>query len=376
MELNEELSLLASSAGEFLQQHCNNEQLRSLRDQESELAYDEDSWQQMLALGWAGIVVPEAYGGLDFGYQGLGLIMEECGRNLTASPLFSSIGLCAGILLHAADEAQKQQLLPALVAGELRLALAMEEGSRHGVPGRMRASIDDEGFLLDGQKTFVVDGMFADKLIVLARTEGVPGDHEGLSLFLLDAKNEGVTRQRQHLMDSRNYAQVTFNNVRVPPEGLIGVLHQASVVLEPAIDQSTLLLAAEMLGGIQHCFDKTVAYLKEREQFGAKIGSFQALKHRASTMFIEIELLRASVAAGLTAIDKNDDDVARLASLVKARANDTAALVSNEAVQLHGGIGVTDELDIGLYLKRARVQMQLLGDAAFHRDRFATLSGF
>jgi alkylation response protein AidB-like acyl-CoA dehydrogenase len=376
MLLNEEQTLLADSASEFLQQHCNNEQLRALRDADDPLGYHPDSWQQMLDLGWAGIVIPEAYGGVDFGYLGMGVVMEHSGRNLTASPLFASAGLCASILLHAADEAQKQALLPGIVSGEVRMALAMEEGSRHGVPGKMRAEAAGDGFVLTGSKTFGVDGMLADKLLVLARSEGVPGDHEGLSLFLVDAEALGIKRTRQRLMDSRNYAQIEFDNVRVGGDALIGVLHQASVVLEPAIDKATALLAAEMLGGIQYCFDKTLDYLKEREQFDAKIGSFQALKHRASKMFIEIELLRASVMAALAAIDNGSDDVARLASLVKARANDTAALVSNEAVQLHGGIGVTDELDIGLYLKRARVQMQLLGDAAFHRDRFASLSGY
>lgn len=376
MLMNEEHTLLHDSAQDFLAKNCDNEQFRALRDSQSELGFDPDSWQKMVDLGWAGIILPEQYGGLDFGYQGLGLVMEEAGRNLTASPLFASCGLGASILMLAANEQQKQQLLPQIASGQLRVAMALEEGCRHGMPGKMRAEAIDDAYIINGNKTFVVDGMNAHKLLVVARSEGVSGDHEGLSIFLIDAQHQGVNRVRQHLLDERNYANIAFDNVRVSQESLIGVLHQASVVLEPAVDKATVLMAAEMLGGVQHCFDKTLAYLKEREQFDVKIGSFQALKHRASKMFIEIELLKAAVMAALAGIDEDSSDLSKLASLAKARANDTAMLVTNEAVQMHGGIGVTDELDIGLYLKRARVQIQLLGDSVYHRNRFATLSGY
>ena len=235
---------------------------------------------------------------------------------------------------------------------------------------------DTDGYCLSGSKQFVLDGHSAELLIVLARTSGHASDAAGLSLFAVDGAAPGLLRRRLSLMDSRNAARIDFADVRIPADALLGNEGEAHTVLDQVLDRGRAGIGAEMLGGMQECFDRTVDYLKQREQFGALIGSFQALQHRAAHAHAEIELTRSAVRAACAAVDTGDGLLPCAASLAKARANDTWELVSNEAVQMHGGIGTTDALDIGLFLKRSRVAMQILGDAAFHRDRYARLRGF
>ena len=374
---SEEQRQFADSAREFLRDHAPVTALRALRDSRDPLGYSMDLWSRMAELGWAGITVPEQYGGLDFGFAGMGLLMQECGRTLAASPLFSTCVLGAGALQLAGTDTQKEEFLPLVVTGELRLALALEESHRHDPAGvAMPAVRSDGGWRLTGVKHFVADGNSAERLVVVARTGGSAGEEQGLSLFLVDAGAPGVERERLALMDSRNAARIRFNDVNVDAVCLLGEEGNAWPVLSQVLDRGRSALAAEMLGGAEECFDRTVAYLKQREQFGAVIGTFQALQHRAAQMFAELELFRTAVRAACDAVDTNPAMLPLLASLAKARANDGAEWVTNEAVQLHGGIGTTDELDIGLFLKRSRVCMQLLGDSAFHRNRYATLRGF
>jgi alkylation response protein AidB-like acyl-CoA dehydrogenase len=231
-------------------------------------------------------------------------------------------------------------------------------------------------FLLSGRKLFVVDGHSADKLVVAARTSGTAGETDGISLFLVDGDTPGLTRKRTIMADSRNAANLEFDNVKVSAANLVGEQDQGWQVLEPTLDRARVALAAEMLGSAWEAFERTVEYLKERDQFGAKIGTFQGLQHRASLMFMELEMSKSIVMQALSSVDESPDQLPLLASLAKARLNDVAKLVSNEAVQMHGGIGVTDELEIGFFLKRARVAMQLFGDAGFHKDRYASLCGY
>ncbi len=368
---------LADTAREFLREHASVTALRQLRDTRDPLAYSMDLWTRMAELGWAGITIPEQYGGLDFGFAGTGLLMQECGRTLAASPLFASCVLGAGAIALAGNDAQKQQLLPLVATGELRLALALEETHRHDPAGvALAATRSARGWELSGVKQFVIDGHSAERLVVVARTGGAPGEQGGLSLFVVDAGAPGLERRRLALLDSRNAARLEFRGVHVDDAMRLGEAGEAWPALQQVLDRGRAALAAEMLGGAEECFERTLAYLKQREQFGAVIGSFQALQHRAAQMFAELELLRSSVRAACDAVDANPSMLPLLASLAKARANDCAELVTNEAVQLHGGIGTTDDLDIGLFLKRARVCMQLLGDSAFHRARYASLRGF
>jgi alkylation response protein AidB-like acyl-CoA dehydrogenase len=375
--LTEEQTMLRDMAKQFFTEQVPVTNLRKLRDEESAEGYDKAVWQQIVELGFAGILIPEEQGGTGFGPIGLGIVMQEAGRTLAATPLYSTAILGAGLILAAGSDTQKAELLPQIASGELLTALALEETAHHN-PKQVAMSAEQNGdqIILSGQKNFVIDGHIADKLIVVARTSGAAGDANGLSMFLVDAKAKGVTITRTHMVDSRNAAIVSFDKVNVPVSDALGPLGAAMAELESVLDLGRACLAAEMLGGIEAVFDTTLAYLKERKQFGVIIGTFQALKHRAAEMFCEVELCQSVVLDALSALDERRNDVPRAVSLAKARLGDAARLISNEGVQMHGGIGMTDAVDMGLYLKRARVQSQLLGDTNFHRSRYAELGGY
>lgn len=375
--MNEEQHLLQDTAVEFLAANSPVAALRKLRDERDPLGYDPQLWQQMSELGWASIILPERYGGLEFGFLGLGIIMEACGRTLTASPLFATAVVGASALLLGGSEKQKGELLPDIAAGKLTLALALEE-SQHHRPRQIATSAlaQDGGFLLNGSKTFVLDGHSADSFIVVARSHGDERDSNGLSLFLVDRKSAGISCRRTLMVDNRNAANLHFEQVQVPGDALIGELGKGWDTLEPVLDRGRAAIAAEMMGCALEAFERTVAYLKERRQFGALIGSFQALQHRAAQMQADIELCRSILLQTLSAVDEAPEQLPLLASLAKAKLNELVKQVTDEAVQMHGGIGVTDELEIGFFLKRARVTMQIFGDSGFHRDRYATLCGY
>ena len=375
--LNEEERLLKDTAREFLAANAPVSALRALRDSRDATGYSGELWSQMAELGWAGIVLPEDFGGLAFGFQGLGQVFEEMGRTLTASPLFATVALGAQAILLGGSEAQKAELLPQVAEGRLTLALALEEGPHHNPAGAaLKAEKSGSGFVLNGSKTFVLDGHSADKLVVAARTAGQPGEAAGISLFLVDGRAAGLTRNRTVMVDSRNAANLVFEGVQVGEDALIGELDKGWQVLDGALDRGRILLSAEMLGSCLEVFERTVGYLKERKQFGVLIGTFQALKHRAAFMFTELELAKSVVLDALSAIDEGRWNAGQMASLAKARLNEVSKLVSNEAVQMHGGIGVTDELEIGLFLKRLRACAQILGDLGFHKDRYASFCGY
>lgn len=372
--LNEDQNMLKDSAKSFCADNTPISQLRQLRDGKDENGFDKDTWRQMVELGWTGITVPEEFGGLGFGYMGLGVVMEECGRTLTASPLFATAVLGTSAILHGGSQEQKSELLGQVVAGDLLLALALEESPHHNPYSvNTKAETSGTGCKVTGSKKFVLDGHVADKLIVVARSAGEAGDRDGLTLVLVDREADGVSVTRTVMADSRNAANIEFNNA----EGvLLGEAGSGADILDRVLDAGRILLAAEMLGGIQECFERTVEYLKTREQFGVPIGSFQALKHRAAEMFCEVELSKSVVLEALSALDDDSEQIAELASLAKARLNDTYNLVSSEGIQMHGGIGMTDEYEIGFFLKRSRVCEHTLGGSAFHRDRYGVLQGY
>jgi len=375
--LTEEQQILRDSAKGFIAEKSPVAELRRLRDSEDANGYDTDLWAQMADMGFAGIVIPEEYGGAGFGYRGLGLVLEETGRTLAASPLVSTSLLCASALLIGGSAEQKKALLPEIAAGKLVMALAVDEGAHHA-PAKIAATAvkDGDGFLLNGSKSFVLDGHVAGKLIVAARTHSEPGDKIGITLFIVDGDAPGVTRTRHIMVDSRNAAAITLHNVKVGHDQVIGNVDGGFAILDETLDRARIGLAAEMLGGMQEAYERTMDYLKERKQFGVVIGSFQALKHRAAKMFCEIELCKSVVADALQAIDERRNDVAQAASLAKARVGAAFNDISSEAVQLHGGIGVTDEYEIGFFLKRARVADATFGNAVFHNQRYAELEGY
>ncbi|TXS96267.1 acyl-CoA dehydrogenase [Parahaliea maris] len=375
--LNEEQRLLQDTAREFLQQRAPVEALRKLRDSRDATGYDPSLWREMCELGWASIILPEAYGGLEFGFAGLGLVVEESGRTLSASPLFATGVLGASAILLAGNETQKETLLPQLAVGELTLALALEEHHHHRpthVETRLAAEAD--GYTLNGEKCFVLDGHSADQLLVVARSSGEPDSSNGLTLVLVPRDSAGVRCTRTVMADSRNAANLQFDQVRVPAEAVLGRVGEAGPLLEQVLDRGRIAMAAEMLGLAKESFARTVAYLKEREQFGALIGTFQALQHRAAQIQVELELCQSVVLQALSTVDEQPQQLPLMASLAKAKLNELAKRVTNEAVQMHGGIGVTDELEIGFFLKRARVAMQILGDTGYHKDRYARLCGY
>ncbi|WP_415355497.1 acyl-CoA dehydrogenase family protein [Halioglobus sp. Uisw_031] len=375
--LNEEQRLLQDTAKDFLSKYAPIASLRKLRDEHNPIGYDPDLWLQMTEMGWASVILPEAYGGLEFGFLGLGVVLEESGRTLTASPLFASAVVGASAVLLAGSEQQKQMLLPQIASGDLTLALALEE-SHHHRPTHIATTANMQGddFVLNGNKCFVLDGHSADKLIVVARSSGTESDSVGLTLLLVDRNAKGINCNRIIMADSRNAANITFENVIVPAGDILGAVDKGWSILEPVLDRGRVAIAAEMMGCALETFERTVAYLKEREQFGVKIGSFQALQHRAAHMQSELELCRSVLLQALSTVDDAPEQLPLLASLAKARLNVLVKLVTNEAVQMHGGIGVTDDLEIGFFLKRARVAMQIFGDTGFHKDRYATLCGY
>ena len=372
---SEEQRLLADTASEFLAARSPVSAQRRLRDEGSAEGFDPALWQEMVNLGWSAIPFPEALGGLDFGCKGLGAVFEQIGSKLGAAPLLSSVVLGGSVLELAGSPDQQAEWLPALIAGERRVALALDEQPRHDPAGTaLAARRDGEGWVLDGDKVCVTDGLGADALVVVARTAGSPGEQAGLSLFLVPAATAGVQLSPVKLVDSRNHARLHLAGVQLPASALVGGEGEAWAALDAALDRGRVCLAAGLLGAAQTLFDTTVDYLKTRVQFDVPIGSFQALQHRAAWCFTHLQLARSTVMAGLAALDDRSLDAAgraRLASLAKWKAGEAAHLVSREAVQMHGGMGVTDELDVGLFLKRIRVAQACLGDGDFHCQRYA-----
>ncbi len=378
LRYSEEQRLLADSARDFLAARGPVAAQRKLRDEGSEQGFDPQLWQDAVNLGWSAIAFPEELGGLAFGCMGLGPVFEAIGHNLSATPLLSSVVL-GGSLLHLAGNAgQQARWLPGLIAGGLRVALALDERARHNPLGTcLRAVAEGDAYRLEGDKYWVVDGVGADAFVVAARTSGAAGEAQGISLFLLPADTSGLSVSALPLIDSRNCARLQLRQVRLGRDALLGEEGEGWAVLDRVLDRGRACLAAELLGIAEQLFQSTLEYLKTRVQFDVPIGSFQALQHRAARLFVDLSLARSAVLAGLSALDEATLDAAqrgRLVSLAKWKAGDTAIKVANEAVQMHGGIGVTDELDVGLYLKRVRVAQACLGDRDFHCERYQTLA--
>ena len=353
MILNEEQTMLKDSAKDFCTSNTPIGQLRKLRDDSSADGFDRESWKGMVDLGWAAIPWGEEHGGLAFGYKGLGVVTEESGRTLTASPLYASVWVGGTIINIGGSDAQKAELLAKVSAGEMLLALALEESHRHSPYSiSTKAEADGGSYSISGSKNFVLDGHVADKLVVAARTSGEQGDRDGITLFLIDRQAQGVDVTRTLMADSRNAANIKFEGVSVAGDAVIGEVGKGADILDPALDIARIGISAEMLGSLQECFERTVEYLKERKQFGVAIGSFQALKHRAANMFCEIELSKSCVLEALTALEeqREGEEIAKLASLAKAKVGETFNLVSREGIQMHGGIGMTDEFDIGFFI--------------------------
>jgi len=378
--LNEDQELLARTAREFVSGRSSLRRIRQLRDANDADGFSRDLWREMAALGWLGIVIPEDLDGAGLGAMDQMVVLEELGRGLMPEPILSTVLLGTSALLLGGSAAQKKAHLPKVAAGARLLTVAYQEATSRYDLNKVatKATKSGNGWTLSGEKIQVLDGHVADQLIVSARTSGAAGDAKGVTLFLVAADTPGVTIERQARIDSRNVALVRLDDVKVDADAVVGTVDEGGALLTRVVDRATIGLCAEMLGAMQAAFEMTNAYLKTRLQFGVPIGSFQALKHRAAKMYIELELARSTVMGAHRVLDEQKDDtvIAKLASLAKARCSDAFVLIGNECVQMHGGIGVTDEADIGFFFKRARVAEMTFGDATFHRDRSAKLEGY
>ncbi len=367
--LNEDQNMLRESAADFFAGRLPLAHQRKLKAEG--LTHDTDAWREMAELGWNAIALPEEIGGVAFGRSGVAILLAESARTLAATPLLASNLLVAGLIEATGTDAQKRDWLPQLAAGDTLGALALDERARHD-PSRIDTRAKREAGLwrIDGAKGAVIDGALADLLLVVARD----ADTQDTLLFVLDAHTPGVSRQPLAQIDAQPMARVRLDGVKVNDAALLARGAAADAALATVLDRARIALAAQLQAVSRVLFDTTLDYLKQREQYGQKIGAFQALQHRMARLFTRIELAESCVQAAVAALD-SDADLARLAALTKGMAGDTALAVADEAVQLHGGIGVTDELDVGLYLKRVQVLEALLGDSVYQRARYARLIG-
>lgn len=375
--LNDDQRMIREAADGFFADSAPVAEHRRLRDARDETGFSRDTWKAMAEMGFAGVLVPEAHGGSGLGAVEAGLVMEAMGRNLSAAPMLSTALLGATALVKGGSAAQQAAHLPLMAAGERLVALAADEAARHA-PFHVatRAEPSGNGFKLSGEKPFVLDGHVADWLIVAARSEGSDGDQAGITLFLVPKGAAGLRIERRSMVDSRGAARIVLDGVEVDGADVLGTVGKGAGLLEAVLDMGRAGLAAEMLGVAGESFVRTVDYLKNREQFGEKIGSFQALQHRAAHLFCELELARSATLRALMALDEGDARAAVFVSLAKAKAGDVARLATNEAVQMHGGIGMTDDFDIGFFMKRARAAAETFGDSSFHGDRLAQMVGY
>jgi acyl-CoA dehydrogenase len=376
--LNEEQTMLAQTAKDFIKDNSPITRMRKLRDDGDLLGYSKEMWRKMAELGWTSILFTEEEGGMGLGMAEVILVTEALGRGLAPEPFLSTVILAGQALSRGGSPELKDQWLGGIIEGDKILALGYQEKGGRFDQTRIKttAKKNEAGYILNGEKTQVMDGFGADAVIVSARTSGAEGDKEGITLFLIPKDSAGMTVTRQWRLDSRNVALVQLKDVHIPETHVVGMEGKGLELLNQVIDLATVALCGEMLGGMNAAFERTLGYLKERVQFDVVIGTFQALKHRAAKMFMESELSRSVVMAAARALDEKAPNKEMLVSTAKARCSDAYILITNEAVQMLGGIGMTDEEDTGFYMKRARAAEMTFGDAAYHRDRFATLKGY
>jgi alkylation response protein AidB-like acyl-CoA dehydrogenase len=375
--LNEEQSMLRDSARGLISDKAPVSHLRQLRDSKDATGFSRDLWRSFAEMGFSGLLVPDEFGGSGLGCVEAGVVMEEIGRTLMPSPFLSTAVLAASALQRGGSAAQKSEHLPRIADGSLLAALAIDEGAKHRpLQTKMQAVRSGNGFKLNGAKAFVVDGHTAGLLIVAARSGGAAGERDGLTLFLVDPKSKGIETERTAMVDSHNAARIVFDNVEVNADGVLGEVDQGGALLEGILNIGRGAVASEMVGVSEEVFGRTVSYLKERKQFGKLIGEFQALQHRAGHLYVEIEITRAAVLKALQTLDGDFENAGAAVAVAKAKAGSTATLAAQEGVQMHGGMGMTDQFDIGFFMKRARVCQELFGDANFHADQLARLKSY
>jgi len=375
-QFSEEQEELGAIARSFLADACGPEQIRSAM--ETPLGYDPETWKQIgTELGWCCVHIPEEYGGLGLGYVDLVVILEAAGESVLCAPFFSTVALGANTILEVGTQAQKEARLPAIAEGTQTATLAFAEASGNWDADGIEATAtpDGDGFILSGKKCWVVDGQSADLLLVVARAPGTTGE-DGLSVFAVEGDAEGVSRKGLTTMDqTRRLAEVELSAVRVEADACLGEPGAAWPGLRRTLDLAAIALAAEQVGGAQKCLDMSVAYAKEREQFGRPIGSFQSIKHKCADMMVAVESARSALYYAACIADDGSDDLSTNASLAKAWCSEAYFQCAGDSIQIHGGVGFTWEYDPHLHFKRARASESWLGDPSFHRERIAQSLG-
>ncbi|MEL7189969.1 MAG: acyl-CoA dehydrogenase [Pseudomonadota bacterium] len=374
---NEDQAMLADTATSFMADEGNiAKQLRHWRDRDCPDGFGHALWKQMAEMGFTGMLVDEDDGGLGMGHVEAGIVLEQIGRNLTPSPFLTSSVLAATALKHGSAEV-KGRYLPGLIEGDSVFAVAIDETAKHR-PGRIttRAEKSGNGFKLNGAKTFVIQGASADMLVVAARTSGSDEDDDGITLFAVPKDAAGMSHDSVRLVDSSMATHTKFDNVELDGDAVIGEVDGGRDILNAMLTAGRIGAAAEGVGVASGAMDMTIDYLKQRKQFGTLIGEFQSLQHRASHLYSEVEIARAAVIKAQQLLDAGAESAELMSSVAKAKVAKSAGLAVKEGVQMHGGIGMTDEYDIGLYMKRDRALQEFLGDAYFHANRVAEMSGY
>lgn len=371
--LNDEQTMLRDTAKDFVADAAPVSHLRALRDANDAAGFSRDLWTQFAEMGFTGILIPEADGGLGLGHVEAGVVLEEIGRNLSPSPFLTTAVAAVEALKGTAHAAQH---FPGILTGTTVAALAIDEGPKHRATIAMQAERAGNGFRLTGRKQFVTHGHVADLLIVAARTAGAADEDDGITLFAVprDAAKLNVAPER--LADSSIAARMEFDGVEVDADAVIGEVDGGAANLRRLLAAGRTGAAAEMIGVGGGAMDMTVGYLKERKQFGTTIGSFQALQHRAAHLYSEMEVARAATLKAQQLLDAGDDRATGAVSVAKAMTGLATTLAVQEGIQMHGGIGMTDEYDIGFYMKRARVLAEMFGDTNFHADALAKVGGY
>jgi alkylation response protein AidB-like acyl-CoA dehydrogenase len=371
--LNDEQTMLADTTKDFVAEHAPVSHMRALRDANDATGFSRDLWKQFAEMGFTGILIGENEGGLGLGHVEAGIVLEQIGRNLSPSP-FLSTAVAAVEALKGTPHAARW--FPGILAGETVAALAIDEAAKHREAIGLKAERSGNGFRLTGRKQFVTHGHIADLLIVAARTAGAADDAHGITLFAVDKGAAGLTAEAERLADASIAARLELDGVEVDADAVIGEVDAGRDPLARLLRAGRTGASAELLGVGGGAMDMTVGYLKERKQFGVVIGSFQALQHRAAHLYSEMEVARAAVLKAQQLLDAGDESADAAVSVAKAMTALATTLSVQEGVQMHGGIGMTDEYDIGFYMKRARVLAEMFGDANFHADRLAIAAGY
>ena len=375
--LNEEQTLLRDSARNLITDKAPIAHFRKLRDDNDARGYSPEMWKTFAEMGFCGLLVPEEFGGSGLGHVEAGIVAEEIGHTVLPSPFLASAVLTASAIARGGSKAQKAEHLPKIAEGKLLGALAIDEGAKHRPQTiRLKAERSGNGFRLNGAKGFVVDGHVADVLVVAARTSGADGDRNGVTLFLVNPKTKGVAIERTIMVDAHNSARISFSNVELTADSVLGEVDQGRVLLDGVLNAGRAVVASEMLGVADEAFGRTAQYLKERKQFGKLIGEFQALQHRISHLYVDIEVTRAAILKALQSLDEDDANATGMVAVAKARAGTTGTLAVQEALQMHGGIGMTDQFDVGLFMKRMRVCQELFGDSNYQGEQLALLRSY